>query len=368
MPKLVKELHQGKAFGRSSDGGTLADTATRVWKIVLNTPGESFDISSEIGVQIGDPLDGVNPIPCYSIDVKGDGESRMVRIVTAQYRSSPLVDGGPGLPDPMLVMPDVRPANFSTSTSLYEMPAVRAFFSKTGGDASRNPLGDPFEGLTKLEPITTIRVTQFEQYAGTRHLNLVGKINSEEMTLGSYATFPPHTVMFRGVEANPHVETFGIVTYRGFMNSYEFAYRRNYVTDVYDGSALVDAAVGWDAAVVVEGYSCRAFIPLLGTEDDDIFGIPLAIDPNTETIKNPPQLAEGASDGDRVRGMIKIVNPQTGKIMQNPSAMPIALNNDGLPRKINMDPRKGPIKKPILWWVRLQDEADLVTTLNLRVG
>lgn len=371
MPKLVKELPQGKAFGRSAEGGTLADTATRVWKIILNAPNEGFDISSAIGVQIGDPLDSVNQIPCVSIDVKGDGESRMVRIVTAQYRSSPMVDGegGTGLPDPMLVMPDIRPANFSTSTSLYEMPAFAASFGRFIGEASRNPVGDPLDGLTKLEPITTIRVTQFEYQAGTRHLAFVGDINSEEMSLGNYAIFPPHTVMFRGVEANPHVETFGIVTYRGWMNTYEFAYRRNYVEGVYDGLETVDAAIGWDVACVVEGYNCRAFNPAAPNADDDIFGIPLATDPSTETIKdNPYSLAPGAAVDERVRAMVKIVNPQTGKIMQNPSAMPIALNNDGRPRKINMDPAKGAIKKPIIWWVRVQDETDLVNVLQLRIG
>lgn len=378
MPKLVKELPQGKAFSRSAEGGTLADTATRVWKIILNAPNEGFDLSSAIGVQIGDPLDNANPIPCVSIDVKGDGESRMVRIVTAQYRSSAMVDGegGTGLPDPMLVMPDIRPANFSTSTSLYEMPAVswrwnyQSDFADPAWEAARNPLGDPLDGITKLEPITTIRITQFEYQAGTRHARYVGYINDSEMSLLSYATFEPHTIMFRGVEAQPHVETFGIVTYRGWMNSYEFAYRRNVVQNIYNGSQTLDElAVGWDVACILEGYNCRAFNPAAPDADDDIFGIPLTTDPDTETIKNNPySLAQGAAVDERVRAMVKIVNPQTGKIMQNPSAMPIALNNNGRPRKINTDPAKGAIKTPIIWARQVQPHDNLVNLLQLRIG
>jgi hypothetical protein len=40
MPKMVSELAQGNAFARSADGGQLADTATRVFKIILASPNE----------------------------------------------------------------------------------------------------------------------------------------------------------------------------------------------------------------------------------------------------------------------------------------------------------------------------------------
>lgn len=374
MPKLVKELPQGKAFGRSSEGGTLADTATRVWKIILNFPNEGFDLAEAIGVQIGDALDNVNQIPCVNINVKSDGESRLVRIVTAEYRSSAMVagEGGEGLPDPMLIEPVLRPANFTTSTSLYEMPAVSWKWPDGAiWEPARNPLGDPLDGVSKLEPITTLRITQFEYASGMRHSGYVGYINEKEMSLLNFATFEPHTIMFRGVEAAPHIETFGTVTHRGFMNSYEFAYRRNYVKDIIRSSAFVavDLAVGWDCAVILEGYNCRAFDPTQAGAEDDIFGIPLATDSGTETIKNNPYaLAQGCAVDEKVRAMVKIVNPQNGKIMQNPSAMPIALNNDGRPRKINTDPNKGALVKPLLWAKQVQPEGDLVDLLKLRIG
>lgn len=354
MPKLVKELPQGKAFSRSAEGGTLADTATRVWKIVLNTPNESFDLSSAIGVQIGDALDSVNPIPCVSIDVKGDGESRMVRIVTAQYRSSAMVDGegGTGLPDPMLVMPDIRPANFSTSTSLYEMPAAKwKNYGSQDWTACVNPAGDRVEGIVKLEPITTIRVTQFNYLPGTVFANRVGYINSSAMSLGGYANYEPNTVMFRGVEAQPHVETFGTVTYRGFMNSYEFAYRQNWVFGF--------GACGWDQLVILEGYNCIATTPNQVSTTLDNYAMPL------ERVEGggfvtPLKLAKGVSSDIKVRAHVLVA---TGEYAgQNPSAMPVALNEDGTPRKISGT------TEPLLKRKQTQPDIDLVNTLGLRIG
>jgi len=73
MPSMVSELSQGTAFSRSADGGGLSDTATRTWKILTTSPNESFDISTAIGVKIGDVLNSWNPIPCVSIDIKADG-------------------------------------------------------------------------------------------------------------------------------------------------------------------------------------------------------------------------------------------------------------------------------------------------------
>lgn len=358
MPKLVKELPQGKSFSRSAEGGTLADTATRTWKIILNAPDEGFDLSSAIGVQIGDQLDSTNPIPCVSIDVKGDGESRMVRIVTAQYRSSAMVDGegGTGLPDPMLVMPDIRPANFSTSTSLYEMPAAKwKNYGSQNWTACLNPAGDRVEGIVKLEPITTIRITQFNYRPGTVFSNRVGYINTTAMSLGSYANYEPNTVMFRGVEAQPHVETFGITTYRGFMNSYEFAYRQNWVFGF--------GACGWDQLVILEGYNCIATTPNFVSATLDSFALPLKTEGEGQgagKIAEPLALAEGVTNGQKVRAHVLV---STGRYAgQNPSAMPIALNEDGTPRRL------GGSIEPILHRKQTQPDIDLVNTLGLRIG
>lgn len=358
MPKLVKELPQGKAFSRSAEGGTLADTATRVWKIILNAPNEGFDLSSAIGVQIGDPLDNVNPIPCVSIDVKGDGESRMVRIVTAQYRSSAMVDGegGTGLPDPMLVMPDIRPANFSTSTSLYEMPATR--WCEAPGNTwtpVHNPVGDLMDGVGEMVPITTIRVTQFNHLPGTVFAEHVGKVNDEPMNLGSFLSCSRRTVMFRGVEAQPHVETFGITVYRGFMNSYEFSYRPHFV----DGFGNV----GWDILVPLSGFNCIAFEPtnanIIALKDP--WAVPLAVDGDLK-VKRPYQLAPDVTPGDKVRAHVRVADAQNNTVRQSPSAQPVPLNADGTPRTTYADP------KVLIKQYQVQTAINLTNTLALRIS
>jgi hypothetical protein len=355
MPKIVSEMMQGKAFSRSADGGQLADTATRTWKVILSTPDESFDIASAVGVNVGDSLPGDNPIPCISLDVKGDGESRMVRIITAQYRSSPLVagEGGTGLPDPFLLEPDVRPAKFSTSTSLMEMPAKKwKTYGSTEWKVIRNPAGDLVEGIVRLEPITTIRVTQFAPLPGTIFAQYVGHVNSETMNLGSYATYQPNTVMFRGVEATPHVEKFGDLTYRGFTNVYEFSYRLNWVFGL--------GACGWDSVVIVEGYNCKAFTPSLVQTNNDNFGQPLKH--TSRKIATPLALADGVTVGQKVRAMVTIVDVEEGGAMQTQSAMPIALNEDGTPRLLSDS------REPIVWRRQIQPDVNLTQTLQLRLS
>jgi hypothetical protein len=357
MPKLVSELAQGNAFSRSADGGQLADTATRVFKIILDSPGESIDIMSAVGVQIGDPYSSSNPIPCVSVEGRADGESRLVRIVTAQYRTSPMVDGegGTGMPDPMLVMPDVRPANFSTSTSLYEMPAVK-WVPYPGGNQwvpVANSVGDIMDGVSRLAPITTIRITQFEPLPGTVRAEHCGKINDEVMSLGSYLTCQRHTVMFRGVEAAPHVETFGTTTYRGFMNSYEFMYRPNFI----DG----DGEIGWDVLVPLSGFNCKAFTPNLVQTARDNYAIPLKREGEYGPVIVPLALQDGVTAGEKVRAMVRVSGSEKN-ISQQPSAQPIPLNEDGTPRSENSDP------KVILWRRQVQTAINLTQILQLRLN
>jgi len=357
MPKLISELAQGNAFSRSAEGGNLADTATRVFKIILDSPGESIDIMAAVGVQIGDPYSSSNPIPCVSVEGRADGESRLVRIVTAQYRTSPMVDGegGTGMPDPMLVMPDVRPANFSTSTSLYE---AAAYLWNRNGDwgPAHNPVGDLVDGVTRMEPITTIRVTQFNPFPGTVFQRYAGYVNQETMNLGSYMTCAPSTVLFRGVEAAPHVETFGIVTYRGFMNSYEFAYKANEVqAPGYGGD------YGWDMALPVTGFNCKAFDPKQPGNDKDIYALPLKRDGEYGPVLEPFELQDGVEQGEKVRAMVRIAGSEKN-ITQQPSAQPIALNEDGTPRSPDASP------KVLIWRIRTQLAINLTQTLQLRLN
>ncbi len=343
---------QGRSFGRSADGGQLADTATRTWKIILNSAGEAFDISEAIGVQIGDPLHETNQIPCVSYDVRADGESRMVRIVTAQYRTQAGDDGNGQ--DPGTQQPDVRPANFSTSTTLYEMPA---YIWKRGNnwEPATNPVGDRLDGVTKFEPITTIRVTQFSGTPGTIHSAYCGYVNSETMSLGGYMSCAPRTVMFRGVEATPHVESFGSMIYRGFMNSYEFAYRAN-----RSEAPGASGDYGWDLAIPVTGFNCKAFTPNFVGVTNDNYAVPLKREDNYGPLVQPLALQDGVAAGDKVRAMVRIAGPEKN-VLQQPSAQPIALNEDGTPRSENANP------KVLIWRVTTQTPINLTSLLQLRL-
>jgi hypothetical protein len=359
MPKLVSELAQGNQFSRSSDGGQLADTATRVFKIILDSPSESIDIMSAVGVQIGDPYSSANPIPCVSVEGRADGESRLVRIVTCQYRTSGMVDGGDGgtgMPDPMLVMPTIRPANFSTSTSLYEMPAVKWVPYPQGNQwlPVANSAGDIMDGVSRLAPVTTIRVTQFETFPGTARAEHCGKINSIAMGMGNFLSCGPHTVMFRGVEATPHVETFGNAVYSGFMNSYEFMYRPNFI----DG----EGEIGWDVLVPLSGFNTKVFDPAAPRGDQDPFALPLQRNGEYGPIIEPFKLQKKAvNSGGKVRAMVKVAGAGD-EVYQSPSAQPVPLNEDGTARSDTSDP------KVILWRRQVQTAINLTGTLQLRIN
>lgn len=355
MPKMVSRLAQGNSFSRSADGGVLSDTATRSWRVILNSPEESWDINTAIGVYIGDPYTTTNPIPCSSIEMRSDGESRLVRIVTANYRATP-GNAGDSNQDPGTSAPDIRPATFSTSTSLYETPARQwkrwdVGFPDSNWSPVANVVGDLVDGVTRMEAITTIRITQFQLAPGTIHSRYCGFINSEQMSLGGFLTCDPHTVMFRGVEASPQIESFRSTVYRGFVNSYEFAYRQNFFGEV---------PYGWDRAEPVSGFNVKAFNPANPGQDKDPFGQPLKY-VNYKLKKDPLELPSNVNAGDKVRAMVKIHNMETGEDSQNPSAQPVALNADGTPRILTANP-------PVLVWrYQVQPEMNLTQTLRLRL-
>lgn len=343
---LTVELAQGNTFGRSADGGQQTDTATRVYKILLDSANATWDIFSAIGVNIGDPYSQTNPIPCVSIEGQADGNSRLVRIVTARYSSSGLVDPAGNASDPGTSDPTVRPAQFSTSTSLYEEPVFDAY----------NPAKDRYDGVSRLVPITTIRVNQFQPYPATAFLTYAGYLNSETMSLAGWTSFAPRTVMFRGVECTPHVEKFGSTTYSGFMNSFEFAYKAGQLVVVNGVGAAQH--VGWDIAQIVEGYNCIAFNPAAPGFSQEPFALPLQRDDATNDLKQPLALVDGAQVGKKVRAHVKMVSG--GKdVGQAPSAMPIALNLDGTPRSFEAD--------PIITRIKIQPEINLTQLLGLRL-
>lgn len=334
MPKLVSELAQGKSFSRSSEGGALADQATRTWKILLTSPNEPFDISQAVGVNIGDPLGSANPIPCVSLDVKADGESRMVRIVTAQYRTS----AGIGSVDPGSQPPAQRPALYSMTTSLTEIAAwggapVSGGVSGTWVPAV-NPVGDLVDGVTRLEPVVNINIDQYSASDMSQLLAYCGYVNSDAFTFSNLSV-GIHCCMLQSISSSAVVEQFGNATFRGFKVTFGFAVRAHWTITRHGFQAI-----GWDMAVPQTGFNIINY-GLASPNEVDVEALTLQHEESGKVQLNSdgtPQTYAFGTQTKRTRAMVTVPASQGGWT-QRPSAQPVALNDDGTPRSRSQTPR-----------------------------
>lgn len=367
MPKLVKEITEGVGYSYSSEQGQIAESQPRVFRIILNSPGELINIEQECGVKIGDELRPGAGIFCTSFDARFEGNSRLVLLCTFQFRNTPDQASSAGQQDPKSQPPDVRPANWTTSTSLAEVPKsvwARRLGVNGGWEAEKpaiNPAGDMYDGVTALEPVVTISITQFEKNDPTKNIQYAGYVNSETITLGNLS-MKPGTVLFRGLSYQPSVESWGGLTYRGWTATYEFAYRRN-TTKVEISGATLEADIGWDIAVPVTGFNVKAFEPANGAADEDVWGQPLR---HTNGRVVPPLLLSDNTDaGDRVRAMVKVFDYEDGGTSQAPSASPVPLKLNGRPLKTH-DANGNLINPPLVYAYRVQPTIDLTATLGIR--
>lgn len=346
MPRRVSEISSGGQFSRSSEEGRLADSQTRVFKVLLNA-GEAVDIQESCEVFIGDQHPQNQNIYCTSFSSQFDGESRTVLICTFQYASTPSAAGGDGGEDPKSYSPDIRPANWTTSTSLVEVPASEWYVVSDAGVAAdsktpaKNSADDMYDGISYLTAMVNISVDQLEATDPTRHIAFCGKVNSVNLSLGSLV-MEPRTLMFRGVSCKPTVESYGKFIFRGWVATYEFAYRSD----------------TWDMRVPQSGMNVKCVNPVGAGGNQDIYGQPLK-HTNQGKIKTDPitELAETLFAGDRARAMVRVHSYDNGGASQLPSAQPIALNDDGTPRK--GDPQ---VKRYCPY-----EQIDLAQTLQLRL-
>lgn len=334
MPKLVKEITAGGSNERSVDGGQVADISVRNWRIILNAPNEAYDIQQAIDVHIGDTHPVNTALPCVSISEKAEGESRVVRLVTATYRTTPGTDPNN---DPNKQPPDIRPAQYSISSSLIEVPATQ--WRKLGqlwqpdnpnqpfGNGqwvenlaapvdAVNPVGDRYDGVSKLVPIISIQIEQFDNFP-TRRLDDAGKVNNDNfqflgLPIGKFSC------MLRSVSVRPHVETHGVATYRGFMRTFEFA---------------IKTSGGWLIEQILEGFNIKN-ANLNGANVDNEA---LMLEHEEGKVKDPIELAANFPNGKKCRAAVPIHFPGGGWC-QRPSAQPVALNEDGTPRILTADP------------------------------
>jgi hypothetical protein len=320
MTKKVSEITSGQSNERTVDGGKQADVSVRTWRVILDSPSEPYDIQQAIDVYIGDPHPVNTGLPCVSIGERAEGDSRVVRIVTATYRTTPGSDPESG--DPNLIEPTLRPANYSISCALMEVPVTQHLPGEDGGTLldgpPRNPIGDMYEGLFKSIPIVTIRIEQFEavEAAPTGNIDFVGTINDAPITFVGYP-IAKHGCMFRSLEIRPHVETWGTQTRRGFMVAYEFVVRT-------DESK-------WNVRIPQAGFNIKN--ARLGDADVDTGALSLELTDGGR-IKDWPDPDYAVATQDRkMRANILIAHPEGGA-SQRPSAQPVALNDDGTPRKV----------------------------------
>lgn len=355
MPRLVSEITSGAQFSRSREEGVVADSQVRVFRVLLSEPGEYLDIQASCGVNIGDRHPVNTSIICQSFSAQYDGESRMVIVCTFNYgveaSSSGGEDGSGGGGSP----PEIRPANWSLSSTLVEVPVHlwRSMGAGVDWEAPTNPAGDRYEGLTKMEPMVTFTIDQFESQDPTRHALLAGVINDAPVKIGSF-TAPAHSLMFRGVQCRPVVEPWGGQVRRGWTASYEFLYRKGFAGDQLSGG-LGD--IGWDIGVPQSGMNVVAFAPPGGAEDD-VYGQPLKHE--NYKIASPTALPTNISAGDKVRGMVLVHEYENGGASQSPCAQPIPLNNNGRPRSHNASP------KVLVYQYQVQPDYDF-TKFGLRL-
>lgn len=352
----VAQVISGQRYEQSADDGGVSTTRTKSFRIVRETPGEFLNYEDLCKIQIGS-RDAENPtLRCSSYTAEPEGDSRMVQIVTFTYTWKPHVadSGGGGggeftppptppsfdangvetsfpEPSPGLAAskaPDIRPANWYIQSSLIETPAYwwRAITGPNAGLQSGdgppvNPAGDLYEGVTRLDPAVSIHIQQFMWPDPTANAMHVGKVNKEQWTLGQMI-MPPRSVMLRAMNTQPHIEAFGGKIYRGWMATYEFLYRRNWV------GAPVNDFIGWDWAQPQSGFNVKAFNPNAAGAGRDAYGQPLKH--SDGRIVMPLEL-DGIASGDKVRAMVRIAG-QNGGAAQLPSAQPVPLNDDGTPR------------------------------------
>lgn len=364
MPKLVKEIVEGVGYSYSSEQGQIAESQPRVFRVILNAPDELINIEDVCGVKIGDELRPGAGIFCTSFDARFEGNSRLVLLCTFQFRNTPDQASSEGQQDPKSQPPDVRPSNWTISSSLYEIPMWSFFAERTGattwggGGRAANPARDVYDGLTTLDAMVTISIQQFEKNDPTKHVRYVGTINNETITLGSLS-MPPHTVMFRGVASQPTLESWGGRVYRGWNCNYEFAYKANDTliwigSDAAGGPQTVE--LGWDVAIPQTGFNVICFAPP-GNARQNPYGQPLKLDDEGAIDDDPLALPDNLTAGRKGRAMIEV--PLGKKSSLAPSASPIALNDDGTPRATNLF--------PIVRGYQVHRDIDLTQTLGLRL-
>ena len=366
MPKMVSEIPAGREYQFTGKQGELAVTTNRVFRIIRNAPDEFIDLPVACGINVGDahPSPNLSLLRCTNYQAQVEGEGRMVILATFTYEvQNPWAgeDGGQGATGSggrLELNPQIRWAEWSVSSSLMEVPAY-TWQNVTGLDGgygsavpAANPAGDRYDGVTRTEPIVTISIQQFESYDPTTHLQHLGKTNQTQVKIGSLIC-QRRSLMFKDLQFRSTSEQYGALLYRGYDVTYQFVYRRNHVKGISIGGVQQDMNMGWDIAVPQTGVNVLAFTPPGDSAIDDPYGQPLKHAGGKIGFDGgQPLLPLGVNDGDKVKAMVKVFEYEDGGASQAPSAQPVAMNDNGRPRKLTASP-------PVLVkQYKVTDEAD----------
>lgn len=317
MPVLVKEISEGGEFSRSLEPGSLSDSQTRVFRVIV-APGEYLDIQAACGIYIGNPHPQNTNIYCSSFSAKYEGKSRTVILCTFQYGVQAGGSGGDDTDDPQSKSPEDRTAKLTTSMVLFEVP-VREWrpvvndIAVAGLVPAQNPCNDIYDGVVK--PVPGAQIT-FEQYEGTdpfRFIQYGGYVNDRPLQIATLEC-GRRTIMFRGVSRRPYTESWGGQLYRGYMASYEFLYRPD----------------KWDLKIPQTGRNVFAFNPAAAAVDQDAYGVPLMH--TNGKIAIPLALPTNVAAGQKVQAMVRVQEFDGGGVAQTVAGAPVPLNDDGTPR------------------------------------
>lgn len=366
---MLYELATGTS-SRDGRGGTVADTYVRKFKFVKSQPNEAYSVPGVTGISIGSPLPGDPSVTCVAVDDSPMGDSRLVRELTFTYKTVAATQGTQQQQQP----PDVRPPNISfqfgvdyVATQSWQPNPVGA---PNGYSMAVTPLAEPITGLEKPQGTATIRVKQFVVFDPAGYSGEVGTVNSTNVTFGSFQAIP-RTLLFRGFDAQPTVESWGEYTYSGWTCTYEFAYRENWqlinVNESND-AAQVATNIGWDKAVPLTsrnvlcstnagaGFIDPLAFPLEHNKAGSIKVVPggpvfglysFASDPN----------GNGDLAGTIARAMT-VIPAAKGGFTQVPASEPIPINLDGSPRSRTIF--------PIVFRRGFHRQIDFVNVLGLR--
>lgn len=360
------ELATGKS-SRDASNKQSTDTYTKVYKFIKSTPTENYVVPTVLGYGVGAILNGTDAV-CVSVSDEPEGESRLVRIFTTTFKTPPVTGGSNSQEQP----PNVRPPNvtfqFGTETIASATWLVNPVANGLMSPAM-DPNGNPIDNVTKPCPNGVIRVTQFVTNDPGFYQQYVGCVNDGIVEFGTFGAIA-RTLLFKGINATPAVESFGDYTYSGWNVTYEFAYREN-IQQVCTGTdtnpTLADVVIGWDMAVPQTSRQVHATMAKNAIVDP--LGMPLLhVNGAVQHVQGGPVAGKydyaRNSDGDsvqfkRVRAMVTVPSPNGG-FAQIPSSEPIPVNDDGSPRLRTLVP-------PVLVYRRgTHREIDFRQTLGLR--